>query len=96
MADANLPNKIHNLDEGVEESFTFQVLGNVYKFKQPTTEELEKIQSFEDDDVKLKEYFFNFISKVDEKSPEFIELSKKLYAGHWKKFKEMIEAEFGG
>jgi hypothetical protein len=92
---AQLP---HNLDENVTEYFEFVVLGHKYKFKHLTTEELEELTRIDKDpqnDTKLKDFLYKFISKTEDTSPEFSEVAKKMLVPHWTKFKEMIKAEFG-
>ena len=88
--------KMHNLDENVNEYFDFQVKGFTYRFRHMTMEEIEKMKEYENDEQKTRQYLFNFISKVDETSPDFIETSKLMTVPHWIAFREMIKAEFTG
>lgn len=88
--------KMHNLDSEVNEYFEFTVKGHNYRFRHLTMEEIEKMKEFETDEKKSREYLFGFISKVDETSPEFAEVSKQMIAPHWIRFREMIKAEFSG
>lgn len=87
----------HDLDAGIQESFEFIVKGHKYRFRQLNTEEIEKLQevSKDKDALKTKEFLFQFITKVDEKSPEFAEVAKQMIAPQWKKFQEMIKKEMG-
>lgn len=87
-------NKIHNLDEGVVEYFEFIVKGYKFKFRQLTTEEMETLRDFKDDEEKVKEYLYSFITRTDESSPEFSEVAKKMFPTQWNKFRSMLEAEF--
>jgi hypothetical protein len=88
--------EIHNLDESIVESFEFIVKGYKYKFRQPNTEELEELAKLGSDEKKSQEFLFSFISKVDESSPEFPEVAKKMIAPHWVAFRKMIQSELGG
>lgn len=88
--------KMHNLDDGVNEYFDFTVKGHTFRFRHMTMDEIEKMKEFENDEKKSREYLFGFISKVDETSPEFVEVSKQMTAPHWIRFREMIKAEFSG
>lgn len=88
--------KLYNLDEGVEESFTFQIFTHAYKFTHLNSEEMEKFKSFKDKDNKEMQAFMNqFITKINKDSPEFTELSKKMIPPHWKKFLVMLKEEMG-
>ena len=88
--------KIYNLDEGVEESFTFQILKHAYRFRHLNSEEMEKFKSFKDKDNKEMQAFMNqFITKIDGASPEFAELSLLMIPPHWKKFLVMLKEEMG-
>lgn len=88
--------EVYNLDESVQEYFEFKLKGHNYRFNHMNTEQIEELQKLKGDDKKSQEFMFKFISKVDEKSPDFTELSKQMIAPHWIKFTEMIKAEFGG
>ncbi len=90
-------NKIHNLDEGVEESFNFQLLGHVYNFRHLNTEEIETLQTFKkEDDKGTKEFLFKFVTAVDKDAPPFSETTKKMLTPHWRRFIDMVKTEFGG
>ena len=102
-----MTDKIHNLDEGVEEYFQFTVKGHTYKFKQPNTEELDEIRLAtipitEDMDEKeaeakskeSRESLFKFITPEGE-APEFKEVSKKMTVPHWNRFNKMVSVEMG-
>ena len=89
-------NKIHNLDEGVEEYFTFQILNHAYKFQHLNSDEMEKFKAFKDKDNKEMQDFMNqFITKIDDAAPEFKEVSKKMLPPHWRKFLVMLKEEMG-
>lgn len=85
----------YNLDDGVNEYFEFIVKGNTYRFKYPTTEEMEGLRKIEGDDEKATGFLLNFINKVDEKSPDFKDIQKQMTVAHWVKFREMITKEMG-
>lgn len=87
---------MHNLDAEVNEYFDFVVKGHTYRFRHLTMEEIEKMKEYEADEKKSREYLFKFITKQDEASPDFQEVSKQMIAPHWIKFREMIKAEFSG
>lgn len=88
--------KVYNLNESVAEFFEFEVNGHHYRFRHMNTEELEELQKIEKDDKKSKEFMFSFIDKVDQSSPDFPEVAKKMIAPQWVRFREMIQTEFGG
>ncbi len=102
-----MENKIHNLDDGVQEHFEFIVKGHTYRFRQPNTEELDAIRIAtlpvtEDMDEKAteakstesKEALFQFITPVGE-APEFKEVSKQMTVPHWNRFNKMVAVEMG-
>lgn len=81
----------YNLDD-VREYFEFKVKGHVYRFRYITTEEGEKMKDLKDGEI--QDYFLQFITKVDESSPDFKEVQKTMTIAQWKQFRKMIEAEF--
>ena len=85
---------IHNLDDQVQEYFDFTVLGNKYRFRHMTTDEVDEWSKLSDPQ-KSKEYLFKFIDKVDQNSPDFSEISKKMITPHWLHFNAMVKVEFG-
>lgn len=91
-----MTNTIHNLDEGVRESFDFIIKGYTYTFTHLTTEELSKLKEIGEDEKKLREYLGNFIKPVDPKSPSFSKISSEMISPHWIKFRKMIESEMHG
>lgn len=82
----------YNLDDGVQEYFDFNILGYDYRFRQPNTEELEKLSKIVDR-AEANDYLFSFIDPVGEKTPKFGKVSKKMLAPHWAKFNEMVSYE---
>jgi len=88
--------KDFNLDEGVEESFTFTVLGNAYSFKYPNSEELEELSKIAKTDVeKLSKLLLGYITAIGESKP-FEEIQKKMLTPHISKFNKMIIEEIVG
>lgn len=87
--------QVHNLDT-VAEYFEFIVKGHNYRFRHMNTEELEGLKAIEKDDQKSKEYLYSFITRVNETSPEFSEIAKKMITPQWVRFRKMIETEFSG
>lgn len=91
-----MANPVYDLDQDIAEYFEFKIQGNLYRFRYLTAEEMEKVgTALEKDPKKLNEFFQSFITKVDEKSPDFSEISKKMLMPQLVKFNEMIKAEFG-
>jgi hypothetical protein len=86
---------MHNLDDGVQEYFEFILKGHTYRFRHLNTEEIEHLRKIDGDDKKVKEYLFQFITKVKEDAPEFPVVSQQMLTPHWIKFKKMIQAEMG-
>jgi len=88
--------KDFNLDEGVEEFFTFTVLGSTYNFKYPNTEELEEISKIAKEDTKqLFSILLKYITPVGSSEP-FEILSKKMISPHIMKFNKMVMEEMAG
>jgi hypothetical protein len=70
--------KIHNLDEGVRETFDFVVKGFTYRFRQLNTEEMQEFRSLAKKLSKLSLLSENEeIEKEEEKAEE--ELNEFLY-----------------
>lgn len=98
-----MTDKIYNLDENVAEYFEFSVFGQVYKFRQPNSEEMEKMKSISEDEKKSKEerskeadeYLWSFITPKEEDAKPFSEVAKTMIAPQLRNFKKMIESEFG-
>jgi len=91
-----MANKIHNLDEAVVEFFDFIIKGHTYRFRHMNTEEMTEMKTLVGDEEKTKDYLFKFISKIDDSSPEFTEIAKKMLSPHWNKFAEMLKSEVNG
>lgn len=89
MAEAH----IHDIDEGVQESFEFRVKGHSYLFRYLNTEELEAFLALTGKD--LEQAMYQYITKKDPASPDFPEIARKMISPQWANFTKMIEAEFG-
>lgn len=91
-----MTNPVYDLDQDLSEYFEFKVSGHNYKFRYLTADEMEKVGKITlEEPTKINEYLSSFITKVDEKSPDFLEISKKMTIPQLRKFHEMIKAEFG-
>jgi hypothetical protein len=88
--------EVYNLDDGISESFTFQLMGHRYIFRQPTIDEVKKIKEISEDDQKTIKFFTEFITPIDKKSPSFEETSKKMTVPYMLAFAEMIKKKVGG
>lgn len=86
---------VHNLDDSVQEFFEFKVNGYLYRFKHLNSEEVEELQKMDQDLPKIQSFFIKYITKVDEKSPDFSEVMKKMIIPQWRNFRKMISTEFG-
>lgn len=83
--------KTFNLDADVVESVEFTILGKyTYKFRQMNTEELDAFQNIKDINSEGREFLYQFVTPINEETPEFKEIAPKLLARHWKNFFKMI------
>lgn len=91
-------NKPYDLSESLEESFTFKLRGFTYRFRYMSGEEIEKYRELTKDkdqnDQTVLEYFYSFVTKVDENAPEFKDMQKKMIIPELRRFRQMIETEF--
>lgn len=91
----------YDLNDNVEDSFSFILGGFTYNMRYPTVEELENVQTAlkkaqEDEDTKtIMDQMYQFISPVDKDAPSISETMKKQNLPVIKKFNEMIKTEFG-
>lgn len=87
----------HNLDENVEESFTFVLGGHTYTMRYPTTEEifeLQKIQETDpDDSTKVLEWMYDFVDQPDG-APKVKDALANMNIKVLQNFNKMIMAEF--
>lgn len=81
-----------DLEDGVSESFVFTFKGYEYKFKYLTTEDLADFQGMKDI-YQFMEFISQFITPIDDKSPKFEEIYKKMSVKHLEKFSFMIKTE---
>lgn len=84
----------YNLDESLAESFSFTIKGHEYNFRHLNTEEMDELAKLEGQSEKLKEFIIQFISKVDDKSPDFSEILKTMITPQWRNFRKMMKVEF--
>lgn len=82
----------YNLDNDAEESYTFTIKGNVYKFRHMNTEEMEKMSSIKDS-KEQQEYLYQFITPNDPKTPPFQDSTKSFTIPMWRAFMNMVEVE---
>lgn len=87
--------QIHNLDEGISEYFEFILFGKKYRFRYMTSEEIEELRNIGDDGNKTQEYFYKFVSAIDDDAPKIQDVSKKMTVPHLLAFQKMIKQEFG-
>lgn len=88
--------EVYDLNKAVQEYFSFSIGGFIYRYRHMTTEEIEKLKSFEgSEDKKQEEYMYSFITKEDPKAPDFPEVAKKMIVPQWINFRKMINTEFG-
>lgn len=101
--------KNYNLDD-VQEYFPFKLKGFQYRFRHLNSEEAAQLQTISTEinkipkptpeqraehAKKVEDYLFSFISKVDEAAPDFLVIKEQMIVPQWKKFREMLETEFG-
>ncbi|MCZ2140814.1 MAG: hypothetical protein LC096_05415 [Bacteroidia bacterium] len=87
-------NQPYNLDTDVSEYFEFIIKGNTYQFRYPTTRELEEFNGIDEkSEDKTKEFLAKFISKVDEKSPDVVDLLNSVNIKYWVRFSNMVKTE---
>lgn len=86
----------YNLDDSIQEYFTFTIGGHNYRFRHMNTEEVETLKGLEGDEDKSRAFLYDFISTEDEKAPAFPEVAKTMIVPHWIKFRKMLQTEFGG
>ena len=91
----------YNLNDNVNESFSFTLGGFEYQMRYPTVEETENFQKIlaksdeeKNTDAVMAE-MYSYISSDDEKAPPIAEAMKKQNIRVIKNFNEMIKAEFG-
>lgn len=84
---------IHNLDDGVVESFDFILNGNTYTFRHLTTDEMRDMAK--QDQEKMLDFMYQFISVKTEGAPAFSEVAGKMTAPKLRKFVEMVKTEMG-
>lgn len=86
--------KVYNFDESLSEYFEFVIKGHRYKFKYPTVEEMKEGTS-KPTNEETAEYFYNFITKIDDTSPNFTDVANQMTSPQLRMFTEMIKTELG-
>lgn len=84
----------YNIDAD-QEFFQFTLQGHIYNFRHMNTDEISAMAEIKDDPKKMLDYLYSFISTDDKEAPAFKDIAPKLIAPQWKKFRQMIETEFG-
>lgn len=92
----------YNLNDNVQDAFSFVLGGFTYKMKYPTVEETENVQEVlkkaerdGNQDV-VMDLMYQFISTDDKDAPEIKTAMKKQNIKVIQNFNAMIKAEFGG
>jgi len=83
---------LHNLDEGIEDSFQFQLSGKKYSMKYPTTEEIQKSQDLKKEEDQMM-FIYGLIKPLDDGAP-IQEALKTANTKVLQRFNQMIKAEF--
>lgn len=86
-------NTTYNLDDQTSEFFTFRLKGHNYQFRYMTLDELDGFKVIQDSEEKAKEYLFQFITPMDEKSPQIQESFTKMTIPEVKNFFNMLKTE---
>lgn len=90
-------NQPYDLDSGISEYFEFILKGNTYRFRYPTTRELEEFTGLDLRDEKsnnvAKDFLIKFVEKVNEKSPEFKDIIDDMSVKYWNRFNDMVKTE---
>lgn len=84
-----------NLDSELSEYFDFIVEGYTYRFRYPTVEEAGLFANMTDDEEKITDTIFSFISKVEDTSPDFKDIYPKMIIPKQQKFVQMLKSELG-
>jgi len=87
-------NQPYDLDSGISEYFEFILKGNIYRFRYPTTREATLANELKDKSEKeSKDFMIQFVTKVDEKTPNFEDIIDDLNVKYWAKFISMVTSE---
>lgn len=87
-------NQPYDLDSGISEYFEFILKGNTYRFRYPTTREASEAKELENKSEKeSKDFMIKFVTKVDEKSPDFGDIIDDLSVKYWSRFISMVTKE---
>lgn len=87
----------YDLNESVDEFFTFRLFGKLYQFRHLTTEEMHEMQALENEKDKTvtETFLYKFITPVDSDTPQFKDIVNTMTVPMWRNFVNMIKTEFG-
>lgn len=83
----------YNLDND-KEYFEFTLDNHIYKVRYLNAEEIERFGEIKEENEKILDTLFTFITSDDPEAPDFMEASKKFTTYQWKKFFQMLKVEF--
>lgn len=92
----------YNLNDNVQDSFSFVLGGFTYQMRYPTVEETESVQEAlkkaeeQKDTEEVMGLMYQFISSEDKEAPAIAEAMKKQNIKVIQNFNAMIKAEFSG
>ena len=94
-----MTNTLHNLDDH-SEYFEFILLGNTYKFRYPTTEEVVAFKKLVDSkkatDEEQLAWIFQFIKPETDGAQSITEVATKMTVKQQRLFMEMVVSELTG
>lgn len=85
----------YTLDQDVEESFNFNLKGNMYTMRYPTTEEVQSGQELKDPAEQTK-WLYDFITPETDGAPSIEDALKTVNVKVLRNFNKMIKSEFSG
>ena len=99
--------KMYNLTDNVDDGFKFDIRGKVFFMRYPTTEEIEELQRMADEskestdkgatsleeNAKVQEYMYGFISPVDHEA-SIRDTLKSENLKVLQRFNTMVKSEF--
>lgn len=83
----------YDLNQGASESFTFILGGHEYQFAYPNTEDIAEAQKLKDDNDKMMDWIYQFVTP-GEGSPPIKEAMAKANIKVLKNFNTMLRTEF--
>lgn len=84
----------YNLDDQVQDDFSFILNGKEYRMRYPTTEEALKVQEIKDESKDQLDWLYSFVTPVGD-APPIKDVLNKVNVKKLKKFTEMVTTEFG-